>query len=72
MDQVEVDEAYHENQIQKEYDENRDYILKEFGLKVLRFTDRQVIGETQSVLQTILDHLTKNDSISIDPRVGPL
>ena|SRR5690606_1992839 len=69
---VEVDEAYHENQIQKEYDENRDYILKEFGLKVLRFTDRQVIGETQSVLQTILDHLTKNDSISIDPRVGPL
>ena len=69
---VEVDEAYHENHIQKEYDENRDYILKEFGLKVLRFTDRQVIGETQSVLQTILDHFTKNDSISIDPRVGPL
>lgn len=59
---IEVDESYHENPIQKDYDKNRDYILKEFGLTILRFTDHQVIKETESVIQTILEHLTIKQS----------
>ena len=54
---VEVDESYHENPKQKEYDENRDHILKEFGLIILRFTDKQVLEETESVIQTIINCL---------------
>jgi len=59
---IEVDESYHENPIQKDYDKNRDHILKEFGLTILRFTDHQVIKETESVIQTILEHLTIKQS----------
>ena len=69
---VEVDESYHENTIQKEYDENRDHILKELGLKVLRFTDKQVMEETESVIRTILKHLSTNDPTETDSRAGPL
>ena len=56
---VEIDEKYHFNPAQRLEDENRDYVIKEFGLTVLRFTDDQVLTDVQSVVQTIRQHLPK-------------
>ena len=56
---VEVDEKYHLNPAQKLEDENRDYVIREFDLNVLRFTDDQVLNDIESVIQTIKKHLPK-------------
>ena len=40
---IEVDGGYHQFPAQHEYDCNRDFELEELGLKVLRFTNEQVL-----------------------------
>ena len=52
---VEIDGGYHETLDQKEYDEGRTYDLNELGLTVLRFSNEEVLFETERVLQEILD-----------------
>src|SRR5690606_35766524 len=56
---IEIDEKYHNNPTQKEDDENRDSIINEFGLDVLRFTDKQVMEEIEWVIETIKNYLPK-------------
>lgn len=53
---LEIDGGYHLDQDQKEYDEGRTYELAELGLTVLRFTNQEVLFETEKVLQGILDN----------------
>lgn len=48
---LEVDGAIHE--FQKEYDEGRDTVIMELGLKVLRFTNEQVESDMNEVISTI-------------------
>jgi very-short-patch-repair endonuclease len=52
---LEIDGGYHLTQDQKEYDDGRTYELNELGLTVLRFTNEEVLYETERVLQEILD-----------------
>ena len=50
---IEVDGGIHNQEAQKEWDENRTYELTEFGIKVLRFTNEDVINDTEKVINSI-------------------
>jgi ATP-dependent DNA helicase RecG len=50
---VEIDGKYHDNEVQQEADELRTKILNELGFKVIRFTNEQVIGNLDNVLNKI-------------------
>lgn len=50
---IEVDGAQHLDAAQARYDQRRSEYLEEIGLKVLRFDDRQVLLELDSVTQVI-------------------
>jgi very-short-patch-repair endonuclease len=54
---VEVDGGIHNEAAQKEWDENRTYELNEFGIKVLRFTNEDIIDRTRDVIKTIKECL---------------
>jgi very-short-patch-repair endonuclease len=46
---VEVDGSQHFEAIQAKHDKERSLSLKQIGLKILRFGDRQVLTETEAV-----------------------
>jgi very-short-patch-repair endonuclease len=50
---VEVDGAHHTELSQTKYDERRSEYLQEQNLRVLRFDDRQVLLETDAVVEEI-------------------
>ena len=50
---IEVDGGYHNDPAQKEYDEQRTQILESFGYNILRFTNEEVIADTDNVLKKI-------------------
>jgi very-short-patch-repair endonuclease len=50
---VEVDGSQHFNPLQAQYDKRRTAYLKQLDLQVLRFTDRQVLLELDSVMEEI-------------------
>ena len=54
---VEVDGDYHLDHHQKEYDEGRSYVLSEFDIKVVRFTNKEVLEDIEFVLEEISRHL---------------
>ncbi len=57
---IEVDGGYHKVPEQFEYDINRDKELNKLGLKVIRFTNEEVLFETQNTLEKIEKEL-KNE-----------
>lgn len=50
---IEVDGEIHTLGEQKEHDKMRDTELHAMGFNIIRFTNKQVINETESILQTI-------------------
>ena len=54
---IEVDGGVHNQIDQKEWDENRTFELEEFGIKVLRFKNEDVIHQTNKVIEFIEDYL---------------
>jgi len=58
---IELDGAQHLERGQANYDAQRTRDLEEQGLKVIRFDDRQVLLETESVLAAIF-HFVENPS----------
>lgn len=50
---IEVDGEYHFTKEQQEADQMRTDMLHDFGFKVIRFTNQEVIGDIDSVLQKI-------------------
>ena len=54
---IEVDGGIHSLGEQKEHDKMRDSELQTMGFNIIRFTNKQVINETENVLQTIQIHL---------------
>ena len=54
---IEVDGGYHNDPTQKEYDEQRTLYLNEKGFKVIRFTNEEVLGNTEAVLTKIKQEL---------------
>ena len=54
---IEVDGGYHNDLTQKEYDEQRTLFLNEKGFRVIRFTNEEVLGNTEAVLKEIKKEL---------------
>lgn len=54
---IEVDGAVHDEPGHAEYDEDRQAFLQELGLTVLRFSNAQVIRETDAVVEVIAEML---------------
>jgi ATP-dependent DNA helicase RecG len=50
---IEVDGGYHNNPLQKEADAMRTAILNDFGYKVVRFKNEEVVGTIDSVIERI-------------------
>ncbi len=56
---IEVDGGYHTIPEQYEYDSNRDIELTQLGIKVLRFTNEEVLFEIDKVLEVIKKELNQ-------------
>lgn len=50
---IEVDGKYHEREDQKIKDAEREEVLESYGITLMRFTNEQVLHETQFVLDEI-------------------
>ena len=50
---IEIDGGIHFHSENKEYDISRDIILKEFKIEILRFTNDEVINESDIVIEKI-------------------
>lgn len=59
---VEVDGEYHNEESQSQYDEGRTFELNEFSVKVVRFTNKEVIDKIDFVLKEIESHLIPSPS----------
>ncbi len=55
---IEVDGKYHDTIEMKEYDELRTQLFQEYGLKVIRFTNEEVLNEIDKVLINIKTELS--------------
>ena len=56
---IEVDGDYHNTIEQAQYDEGRTYELNELKVKVIRFTNREVLSNIGFVLREIGKHLSR-------------
>ena len=54
---VEIDGGYHQLPEQQSSDSEREQWLEEQGFTVIRFTNEEVIGDTENVLETIEQYL---------------
>ncbi|TGE24737.1 endonuclease domain-containing protein [Hymenobacter aquaticus] len=54
---VEADGEIHNEASQAEYDTGRTYGLQQLGFTVIRFTNHQILHQSQQVLNTIQQHL---------------
>ncbi len=59
---IEVDGSVHDSPESSEYDAGRQELLEQRGLTVLRFSNAQVIHETDSVLNAIANCLSNCES----------
>lgn len=60
---IEVDGGIHGQPEQIIYDVNRTMELEALGIKVLRFTNHQVIDETEQVIEKIKETLNQNSPL---------
>ena len=63
---IEVDGEYHNIPEQYLYDKNRDAELEELGLKVIRFTNKEVLFEIEKTLYVIEKEI--KERISLTPK----
>lgn len=68
---IEVDGGYHNKIEQQEIDEIRTLILNDLGFKVIRFSNAQIIGDIDSVIKTIEQHLKSLPSGEVGGAVIP-
>ncbi len=55
---VELDGSVHDISVQKERDEGRTYMIREAGIKVIRFANSEVEQDVNNVLNIIANHLS--------------
>ena len=56
---IEVDGSIHDIERVKEYDENRTRLLNENEIRVIRFTNEEIINNTEAVFNKIIESLNK-------------
>ena len=52
---IELDGEYHNEPLQKEYDEDRTKILEQYGIRVIRFWNDEALNKTEEVLKRIVE-----------------
>ena len=69
---IEIDGGYHETRDQKDIDTGREQTLTELGIHILRFTNEEVLEQTELVLQRIADavSLIKSSSLPLSQGRG--
>jgi very-short-patch-repair endonuclease len=60
---IEVDGEIHNEEKASQYDSGRTKILNKFGLKVIRFTNNQILYSLDSVIETILGKISKQSPL---------
>ena len=68
---IEIDGSQHYEEQGRAYDEERTAILESYGLKVIRFSNREIDREFSAVCQQI-DEIIKERKPSPSPTVTPL
>ncbi|HEU5290587.1 MAG TPA: endonuclease domain-containing protein [Cyclobacteriaceae bacterium] len=58
---IEIDGGYHNKSEQREYDLNRSNILNEFGLRIIRFKNEDVLNRIDFVIEEIKRNLILNE-----------
>lgn len=58
---IEIDGGYHNSKDQADYDKNRTVYLEQQGLKVIRFSNDQIVNNLDVVLEEIQHHLSIQD-----------
>ncbi len=75
---IEIDGVYHLEKEQADYDEARENRIKTYGFKILRFTNEQVLKNTETVLETIKNKINSgknewnNSQEQLSPEGSPL
>jgi very-short-patch-repair endonuclease len=59
---VEVDGEIHQTPEQREWDENRSAEIEKYGLTILRFTNEEVMNQTDKVMEKIKEYILSNTS----------
>ena len=54
---VELDGRVHDEANQQEHDNNRDLVIREFGIQILRFKNEEVMNDLKNVLEKIKQFL---------------
>ncbi|HET6989849.1 MAG TPA: DUF559 domain-containing protein, partial [Bacteroidia bacterium] len=67
---IEVDGEYHNDPEQKEYDEQRTFVLNNLGFKVIRFFNNEVIKNTKAVVEKIKTELSNFKVLSAGEDLG--
>jgi very-short-patch-repair endonuclease len=60
---IEVDGGYHEEEVQKIKDSERQRVLEEMGLNFLRFTEKEVRKNIDNVLRIIESYILSHSEI---------
>lgn len=50
---IELDGGVHDEIDQQEHDSNRDLVIREFGIEILRFKNEEVMNDTKNVLEKV-------------------
>ena len=66
---VEIDGDYHNKKEQQEYDTERSKIISEYGIRIIRFTNEQVLQNTHQVLKDIVSAATHPSPFGEGPGV---
>ncbi len=69
---IELDGGYHENKEVKIYDEKRENDIGEFGIKILRFKNEEIINNIESVLRKMSDTIAVIEQEKKDERIIPI
>ncbi len=67
---IEVDGEYHNDPEQKEYDEQRTFVLNNLGFKVIRFFNNEVTNNTKAVVEKIKNELSNIKVLSAGEDLG--
>ena len=60
---IEIDGGYHNEKEQEIFDDAREEWLKEYGYKMLRFSNEEIKNSIASILKNIADELTKSKEV---------
>ncbi|RAI93845.1 endonuclease domain-containing protein [Algoriphagus yeomjeoni] len=59
---IELDGEVREGEEQREHDINRDAVIKEYGIHILRFRNQKILSDLPKVLEQILNYISSSKS----------